>query len=54
MNCDNCIHYVWYYDFCREWNCVVDPREVYNCFEPCGTKIRETMVNFKEKVEGLE
>lgn len=33
MNCDNCKHYHWYYDYCDKWKCEVDAREVHNCFE---------------------
>jgi len=33
MNCDNCIHYHWYYDYCDKWKCEVDAREVHGCIE---------------------
>ena len=32
MNCDNCKHYHWYYDWCDKWNCEIDVRSVHNCF----------------------
>ena len=32
-NCDNCIHYHWYYDWCDKYDAEVDSRGVYDCFE---------------------
>ena len=49
MNCDKCIHYHWYYDYCDKWKCKVDAREVHNC---CYTKVETTLLDFmvgKEK-----
>lgn len=34
MNCDGCRQYKWYYDRCTKWNCEVDGRAAYDCFEP--------------------
>lgn len=34
MMCDNCKYYHWYYDYCDKWQCVVDNKSVYNCYEP--------------------
>ena len=45
MNCDECKHYEWYYDYCRKWECQVDAREVHNCYEKRETPIRDLMVN---------
>ena len=36
MNCDNCKHYNWYYDYCDKWKCKVDEREVHSCYEQRG------------------
>jgi hypothetical protein len=33
MNCDDCIHYHWYYDYCDKWECKVDAREIHSCIE---------------------
>ena len=44
MNCDECRHYCWYYDYCDKWDCEVDAREVHNCRD---TPIRDEMVNPK-------
>lgn len=33
MNCDNCKHFHWYYDWCDKWKCSVDGRSVHSCFE---------------------
>lgn len=30
--CNNCRHYLWYYDSCTKWQCEVDCREVHPCF----------------------
>lgn len=43
MNCDECIHYHWYYDYCDKWDCEVDAREVHNC---CYTKVETTLLDF--------
>lgn len=32
-NCDNCVHYHWYYDYCDKWECEVDAKEIHKCFE---------------------
>jgi len=32
-NCDSCIHYCWYYDYCDKWECKVDEREIHECYE---------------------
>jgi hypothetical protein len=32
-NCDNCIHFRWYYDLCKKFGIEVDGREVHDCFE---------------------
>lgn len=32
-NCDNCMHYCWYYDWCDKFEIEVDGREVHDCFE---------------------
>lgn len=32
-NCDNCMHYSWYYDWCKKFKIEVDGREVHDCFE---------------------
>lgn len=45
VDCDECKHYVWYYDHCEKWNCKVDPREVHNCYVKRDTPIRDMMVN---------
>ena len=37
---DKCKYYNWYYDKCTKWNCVVDSREVHNCYEPRETSMR--------------
>ena len=34
MNCDSCLHYHWYYDYCDMWKCKVDGRAAYQCFKP--------------------
>lgn len=34
MNCDSCLHYHWYYDYCDKWKCKVDGRAAYQCFKP--------------------
>lgn len=31
--CDNCIKYIWYWDWCTKWRCEVDGRSVYSCFK---------------------
>lgn len=33
MNCDNCTHYEWYWDWCEKFEIKVDGREVHDCFE---------------------
>lgn len=33
MNCDNCKHYHWYYDYCDKWDCEMDARACNSCFE---------------------
>ena len=38
MNCDKCKFYIWYYDWCKKWQCEVDGREVHDCFEPIPTE----------------
>lgn len=45
MNCDNCKHYRWYYDYCEKWDCEIDAREVHNCFEEMDHPIRDAMVH---------
>ena len=32
-NCDNCVHYHWYQDWCDKWKCEVDARSIRNCYE---------------------
>ena len=43
MNCDDCKHYEWYYEWCRKWGCEVDAREVHNCFEQRETPVGDAM-----------
>lgn len=45
MNCDNCMHYCWYYDYCEKWDCEVDAREIHNCFEERDHPILDAMVH---------
>lgn len=33
VNCDNCKHYHWYYDYCDKWDCEMDARACNSCFE---------------------
>lgn len=40
MNCDDCKHYHWYYDYCDKWDCEMDARACNSCFEA-----RETQKN---------
>ena len=40
INCDHCKHYNWYYDFCDKWNCEVDAKAVYDCFERNNKEIK--------------
>lgn len=49
MNCDNCKWFNWYYDLCKKWNCKVDYRSVYNCFEERETPILDFMAKPKEE-----
>lgn len=44
MCCDKCKYYIWYWDKCTKWDCIVDAREVHNCFEPISTPIYDYMV----------
>lgn len=44
MNCDECKHYCWYYDYCDKWGCEVDAREVHNCCDKRETPIHNPMV----------
>ena len=44
MCCDNCKYYVWYWDKCIKWDCIVNIREVHNCFEPISTPIYDYMI----------
>ena len=44
MCCDNCKYYVWYWDKCTKWGCIVDARELHNCFEPISTPIYNYMI----------
>ena len=44
MGCDKCKYYIWYWDKCTKWDCIVDAREVHNCFEPISTPIYDYMV----------
>lgn len=44
MNCDNCKHYDWYYNYCEKWKCMIDSRSVHNCFEPFETPILDFMI----------
>ena len=44
MNCDECKHYCWYYDYCDKWGCEVDAREVHNCCDKRETPIHNLMV----------
>lgn len=39
--CDNCLHYHWYYDYCDKYDCEVDARAVYDCFEEWTGKSEE-------------
>ena len=32
MCCDKCKHYNWYYDWCKKWQCHIDGRAAYPCF----------------------
>ena len=43
MNCDGCKYYNWYYDYCRKWDCKIDGRAVYNCYEKMDTLISDVM-----------
>ena len=43
MRCDNCKHYNWCNDLCEKWECAVDEREVYNCFENIESPIIDAM-----------
>ena len=31
-NCDNCVYFNWYYDWCKKFEIEVDGREVHDCF----------------------
>jgi len=33
VNCDDCKHYHWYYDYCDKWDCEIDARACNSCFE---------------------
>lgn len=44
MCCDKCKYYVWYWDKCLKLDCIVDAREVHNCFESISTPIYDYMV----------
>lgn len=54
MCCDNCKYYIWYWDKCTKWGCIVDAREVHNCFEPISTPIYDYMVGKGGDTEGAE
>lgn len=47
MNCDNCIHYHWYYDYCDKWKCEVDAREVHGCIERRTDANRKTETDMR-------
>lgn len=44
MDCDNCKHYDWYYNYCEKLRCEIDTKDVHNCFEPFETPILDAMV----------
>lgn len=37
--CDNCKYYNFCYDYCQKWECNVDHKAVYGCFEPIESEV---------------
>ena len=53
-NCDNCIHFRWYYDLCKKFGIEVDGREVHDCFEEKTNERRQSsMEKFNHEVPTL-